>query len=359
MRIVHISDCYVPRLGGIEVQVRAIAMAQAARGDAVTVITATPGAAPADDGVDVVRFDAHLPFETPVHPRGVPLIKHVLERIKPDVVHIHAGVVSPFAWMGIMASASWPTIVTVHSMWGPMQQRVFRIALRGHRRFVLTSVSAVAAQAVQQATDMPVLVTPNGLDVEPWRAIPPVPHGGVHIVAALRFAPRKRAVALMEILRDARARMPEDAHVRATIAGDGPLLARARRIVIDEGMEWVRLVGRVPRAELPALYATADVFVQPTTAESFGLAALEARAAGLAVVGRTGSGLSEFITDGLNGLLVPDDAAMASALARLVMEPVLLNRLQEANRMVPPMHTWSHTLAMVDTAYAAARTMSH
>ena len=355
MRIVHISDCYMPRLGGIEVQVRAIAMAQAARGDEVTVITATPGSAPADPGVEVVRFDAHLPFETPVHPLGVPLIRRALERIQPDVVHVHAGVISPFAWTGIIAASAWPTVVTVHSMWGPLQQRVFRSALGGHRRFVLTSVSAVAAQAVQRATDMPVLVTPNGLDIEPWRSLAPVPHGGVHIVAALRFAPRKRAVALMGILRDARARMPQDAHVVATIAGDGPLLARARRVLIEEGMDWVRLVGRVPRAELPALYAGADVFVQPTTAESFGLAALEARAAGLAVVGRTGSGLSEFITDGLNGLLVPDDDAMAAALARLVMEPALLTRLQEANRMAPPMHTWTHTLAMVDTAYAAAR----
>ena len=345
----------MPRLGGIEVQVRAIAMAQAARGDDVTVITATPGGPSEDSGVQVIRLDAHLPFETPVHPRGVPLMRAELERIRPDVVHVHAGVVSPFAWMGIIAASAWPTVVTVHSMWGPAQQRAFGLVLRTPRSFVLTSVSAVAAQAVQQATNMPVLVTPNALDAEPWRALPHTPHDDVHIVAALRFAPRKRAVQLMGILRDARAQMPADAQVRATIAGDGPLLAKARRVLIDAGVDWVRLVGRIPRTELPALYAGADVFVQPTTAESFGLAALEARAAGLAIVGRSGSGLSEFITDGLNGLLVADDAAMASAIARLAADRVLLHRLQEANRLVPPMHSWTYALAMVDTAYAAAR----
>ena len=42
MRIVHISDCYAPRLGGIETQVRALAMRQAEQGHEVHVLTATP-----------------------------------------------------------------------------------------------------------------------------------------------------------------------------------------------------------------------------------------------------------------------------------------------------------------------------
>ncbi|MHB0927393.1 MAG: glycosyltransferase family 4 protein [Candidatus Nanopelagicales bacterium] len=355
MRIVHVSDVYLPRLGGIEVQVRAIATAQRARGDEVTVITATPGSSTEDDGVAVVRLDAHLPFETPVHPRGVPLIREQLRRLQPDVVHIHAGVISPFAWTGIVAARDWPTVVTVHSMWSPLQQLAFRYALRREHRFVLTSVSTVAAQSVQKASAKPVLVTPNAIDAAPWRALEPVPHDDVHIVAALRFAPRKRAVQLMGVLREARRLMPAEARVRATIAGDGPLLSRARRILVDEGMDWVQLVGRVPRAELPRLYATADIFVQPTAAESFGLAALEARAAGLAVVGRSGSGLSEFVLDGLNGYLRADDKGMAEAIAKLVAEPVVLQRFREYNRMSPPMHSWGHALEALDIAYQAAR----
>ena len=63
MRIVHVSDCYLPRLGGIEVQVRSIALAQQRRGDEVAVITATPGDSTADPGISVIRLDARLPFE--------------------------------------------------------------------------------------------------------------------------------------------------------------------------------------------------------------------------------------------------------------------------------------------------------
>lgn len=356
MRIVHVSDCYPPRLGGIEVQVRSIALAQRDRGDEVTVITATPGEFPADAGVDVVRLDAHLPFETPIHPMGVRLIRRQLQRIRPDVVHIHAGVISPFAWMGIAAARDWPTVVTVHSMWGVLQQRAFALALRGEQRFTLTSVSAVAAQAVQAAASQPVFITPNAIDVAPWRAEQPIAHDGVHIVAALRFAPRKRSIDLLHILRDARAQMPADVRLRATIAGDGPLMSKMRAVVMDEGLDWVQLPGRVPRADLPRLYAAADVFVQPTRAESFGLAALEARAAGLAVVGRSGSGLSEFVIDGMNGFLCADDASMSATIARLVGDPALLRRLNEYNRLAPPTHTWAHALEAMDVAYAAART---
>lgn len=334
---------------------RAIAMAQRDRGDEVTVITATPGDFPSDPGIDVIRLDARLPFETPMHPRGVPLMREQLRRLQPDVVHVHAGVVSPLAWMGIAAAKDRPMVVTVHSMWGPLQQQAFRLALRGERKFVLTAVSAVAAQVVQSVASMPVLITPNAIDMTPWRAIEPVPHEGVHIVAALRFAPRKRAVDLLHILRDARTLMPASAQVRATIAGDGPRMSRMRATVMDEGLDWIELPGRVPREHLPSLYASADVFVQPTRAESFGLAALEARAAGLAVVGRAGSGLGEFVIDGLNGFLCDDDAAMSTAIARLVREPALLHRLVGFNRMSPPTHTWAHALESVDVAYVEAR----
>ncbi len=336
-------------------QVRAIAMAQAARGDDVTVITATPGDPVQDPGVDVIRFDAHLPFETPVHPFGIRLIREALERLQPDVVHVHSGVVSPFAWMGIASAASWPTVVTVHSMWGSAQQQVFKRVLRREHAFVLTSVSTVAAQAVQRATSRPVLVTPNAIDAAPWRAPERVAHEGVHIVAALRFAPRKRVVQLMHMLAAVRKRLPADVQLRATIAGDGPLMSRARRIAIEEHLDWVHLVGRVPRTELPNLYAGADIFVQPTLAESFGLAAREARAAGLVVVGRAGSGLSEFVFDGLNGVLAADDAGMVDALVRLVQNPALVERMHEYNRMSPPMQTWTHALERMDVAYSAAR----
>jgi glycosyltransferase involved in cell wall biosynthesis len=87
------------------------------------------------------------------------------------------------------------------------------------------------------------------------------------------------------------------------------------------------------------------------------MAALEARAAGLVVVARRGTGIEEFVTDGVDGLLVDDDAGMARALAGLVHEPELLARLQSRSRAVRPVLGWSHTLGAADRLYARARAL--
>lgn len=354
MRIAHVSDCYLPRLGGIEVQVRATALAQVERGHTVSVITATPGETTSDPGIEVIRLDANLPFETPVHPRGIQRIREALEHLRPDVVHIHAGVVSPFAWMGMAAAKGLPTVVTVHSMWGPLAQKAFAWLVQDERAYVVTAVSKVAADAVSSAIGEDVLVTPNAIDPLPWRQLAPIDHDDAHIVSTLRFAPRKRVMALLHSLRDARRWVPADVRMRATVCGDGPLMSQVRNFVVNNGMDWVALPGRVSREDLARIYASADLYVQPSVRESFGLAALEARAAGLPVIGHAGSGLSEFVTDGVNGLLVHGDAGMSAAIRRLVTDDALRHRFAGYNREHAVIHTWDHALHALDAAYAAA-----
>ena len=71
------SDCYAPRTGGIETQVRDLARAQVRAGHEVHVLTATPGphgegggVVEDDDGVRVHRLGTHMPFGLPVNPAG-------------------------------------------------------------------------------------------------------------------------------------------------------------------------------------------------------------------------------------------------------------------------------------------------
>lgn len=69
--------------------------------------------------------------------------------------------------------------------------------------------------------------------------------------------------------------------------------------------EHVIFVGAVPQSRLPEYYSAADVFVLPSYAESFGLAALESMACGTPVVASRVGGLSTFISDGETGYLIP------------------------------------------------------
>ena len=107
--VMHVSDCYLPRLGGIEVQVAELARIQATAGHVVHVVTATPAHTPDPEEGDAPRLHrivAPLPFELPVHPRAGRALTHLLAVVAPDVVHVHVGAVSPFAWTVARASVS-------------------------------------------------------------------------------------------------------------------------------------------------------------------------------------------------------------------------------------------------------------
>lgn len=85
---------------------------------------------------------------------------------------------------------------------------------------------------------------------------------------------------------------------------------------------------------LMELYRTSHVFALPSSAEAFGIAAVEASASGLPVVAARVGGLADIVDDGTSGYLVePDDtAALADALRRLVDDPALRQRMGAAAR---------------------------
>lgn len=106
------------------------------------------------------------------------------------------------------------------------------------------------------------------------------------------------------------------------VVGDGP-----RRSCVEESFGnlppgRIRFLGALPADQLAACYAAADLMVWPAINEAYGMALLEAQAAGLPVVaGRTG-GVPDIVRDGITGLLTPigDDLAFAEAVASLLKD---------------------------------------
>jgi D-inositol-3-phosphate glycosyltransferase len=86
----------------------------------------------------------------------------------------------------------------------------------------------------------------------------------------------------------------------------------------------VRLVGAVPREEMPRWYRSADVLLAAPWYEPFGLTPLEAMACGVPVIGTAVGGLTDTVVDGLTGDLVPprDPRALGMALRRLLSDRV-------------------------------------
>ena len=375
MRIVHISDCFEPRVGGIETQVGDLAAHQVAAGHEVHVLTATAaqagereryssvGSTPA--GVVVHRIASRIVAGLPIHPRGGALIRRTLADLKPDVVHVQAGVVSPFAYQGAREArlAKLPLAITWHCMLDGIE-RPLRVGGRllgwDGESAALSAVSNVAAARVAAAFPVEgapsdVGVLPNGLDLAFWTPRPHVPSAGpLRLIATQRVAPRKRTRTLIQVMAALTSRLGRGA-VELTIAGGGPDLAAVRREVERRGLaDVVHLRGRVPREELPELYAEHDAFISPAKLEAFGIAALEARACGLPIIALAGTGIATFVTNEVDGLLVDADPGLAAAVARLVRDDGLIEKIAAHNRATPPAAGWSDVLAAAEREYARA-----
>ncbi|WP_298456156.1 glycosyltransferase family 4 protein [uncultured Cellulomonas sp.] len=380
MIVAHVSDCYPPRTGGIESQVGDLAARQAAAGHEVHVLTATlgeggerGGVVDLERGVHVHRLGARMPFSLPVNPVEGRLIDAALREVRPDVVHVHAGVLSPFAFDGARAARrlALPLAITWHCMLDgvvPVLRAGARASGWRDARAALSAVSGVAAARVADVFGADVSVVPNGLDLARWadvaagtrsavtrtgHAVPPL-----RLVATMRLAPRKRAVPLVDLVARATQRLPAGA-VRLDVIGDGPDRGRvAARVELLGLGDVVTLRGRLARDDVRAAYADADVFLAPAELEAFGIAALEARAAGLVVVARRGTGIEEFVADGTDGLLVADDAAMSDAVVRLARERPVLDAMRTHNAAVLPDQGWDRVLRAADAEYARARSLA-
>lgn len=115
------------------------------------------------------------------------------------------------------------------------------------------------------------------------------------------------------------------------VAGEGPERAALEARAAELGLgARVRFLGA--RDDKAELLAACDVFALASRAEGLGVAALEAMAAGRAVLATRVGGLAEAVVDGETGLLVPseDVSALSAALRRLVREPELRARLGAA-----------------------------
>jgi glycosyltransferase involved in cell wall biosynthesis len=227
-----------------------------------------------------------------------------------------------------------------------------------------SAVSDAAAQPLREMLGhrVGVAVLPNAVDPAQWRpAARPAGHEAAGtalaptLISVMRFTRTKRALPLARMLRQLRQSVPLHLGLRAVVIGDGPHLGAFARFVDRNDMSgWVDLPGRLDRASVRNQLADADIFVAPAELESFGIAALEARAAGLPVIASASSGVREFIHSGREGLLAEDDRSMVASMARLVTDVSLREAIRDHNERTPIEHDWSAALRRTSWLYERA-----
>jgi L-malate glycosyltransferase len=332
--------CY-PGLGGSGVVAAELALGLAARGHRVHVVsTAIPERLGAEHGRKIQFERVEVP-SSPVFehaPYDVAVASHLVElaRREPiDLVHLHYAVphAASALLMGQVLGAGAPaTVVTLHGTdvtrlgAHPSLHAVTAFAVAAAAGITSPShyLRAAAAEQFGLAAER-IEVIPNFVDLD--RFAPPAVRDRKAGLAALfacghevvddgpilfhvsNFRPIKRPLDLIEVLARVRRSLP----ARAVLVGDGPERDAVARRAHELGVgDAVCMLGR--RDDFCKLLGHADGFVLPSESEGFGVAALEAMAAGVPVFGYRVGGLPEVVTEG-TGTLVPccDVDALAAA----------------------------------------------
>jgi glycosyltransferase involved in cell wall biosynthesis len=142
------------------------------------------------------------------------------------------------------------------------------------------------------------------------------------------------------------------------VVGDGPARPEIEAALKRLGPGRVAFAGAVPEAALAAHYAAADLYVWPALREAYGLAMLEAQAAGLPVIAGRDGGVADVVRDGVTAFLTAprDPASFALATDRLLADAELRRAMGlAAGRFVADERSLRQAAATLAAALAAAQ----
>lgn len=263
--------------------------------------------------------------------RGWARVPALVAAQRPSIVHVHA-LPTPMAvpFLGRLRRL-------VVSAWGSdVVQRDRRKAwlyprLLAHAdRVTATSAFLAGVVASYLPIPRPIDVIPFGVDTARFM---PADSAAAPVIGTLRhLEPIYGLDVLLDALPAIAAQVPD---VTLEIGGAGSQQAALREQAARRGVEGrVRWLGRVPHAEVADRLRGWRLFVNPSRAESFGVAAIEAQACGLPVVASRVGGLPDVIDDGVSGLLVPpgDASALAAAIVALLRDPARCRAMGAAGR---------------------------
>lgn len=342
MRIVQLANFYGPRSGGLRTALHSLGAGYHQRGHEVILVV--PGSAHAEDVLDGGTLRITLPaMEIPftggyraVDPRRV---ADVLDALQPDALEVSdrltlrgfgrwarkRGVAS------VMISHERLDRLIGQALPGPVARHVADIANRDtasnydqvvcttdFAREEFTRIGVENVRQVPLGVDLD-LFTPDRHNAElrsefADAASPLIVHCG-------RLSVEKRVDRSIDTLAELR-RSGVDA--KLVIAGDGPRRESLERRARGLPVWFAGFIG--DRYKLATLLATADVSMAPGPHETFGLAALEALAAGTPVVASESSALASIVTSDCGAVAANDPQAFAAAVSGVLTKPPLVRR---------------------------------
>jgi glycosyltransferase involved in cell wall biosynthesis len=353
VRIAIFTESYVPVVNGVASAVQWLAGALREEHEVVIYAPRFPGHEDRDGGV--VRLPSFPAPGQTGYPLASPLLPGEFRRFAArrfDAVHTQSPFTLGQVGMRWARRAGIPVVTTYHTLYveyahyaGWIPAGMSRPWLRWVSRNYCNACDQVAVptapiRAVLQEYGVrtPIRVIPTGLPARPATSADagPDPRGAFGIPSEAElvlYAGRLAREKNLELLFAAFARVAA-ARPRAhlLVAGGGPMEAEARAMAAVEGVaDRVTFAGFLPQERLWPCYRAASAFAFTSLTDTQGLVIVEAKSVGLPVVSVDAYGPSTVVRDGIDGLLVPNDAgAFAGAIARLLSDPQERDRMSAA-----------------------------
>ena len=263
-----------------------------------------------------------------------------------DLVHVHTPFTLGLAGLRLARAEDLPVVASYHTPTGeytdylapwPLSSALTGVSEFWERAFlaradVVCVPSEVTRRHVTERVGVSTRVEtlPNGVDVERFR---PVETAAFRAQRGLddvddrplvgytgRHGHEKRLEAIVEAA--------ADLEVTLVFGGDGPARSKLEKQAAAEDVD-ARFLGFLDREDLPAFYASLDVFAFPSPVETQGIVAMEAMASGTPVVAADAGALTETVEDGVTGYhFEPGDVEGFRAAIRRAIED--RGRLREA-----------------------------
>jgi glycogen(starch) synthase len=356
MRICLYTDTALPKLGGQEMVVDALARQFLALGHEPIVFAPTPRKVS-------IRGESY-PYEVVRHPRFFStqlfiswyrwfLWRHY-RRTRFDVLHCHG--IYPPSYLAALLGDRLPVPVVVTSHGGDVYEHNVRLqkpaivarcaeglrradALIAISRFTREGFTRLCPEAAPRIVDIP-----NGVHLASYVELAKRPTGWQEVFPANSYAifvGRLKHRKGIDVLLHAMARV---ADARFVIVGDGEERPALEALSGQLGLgERVRFLGTLTGEVKSYLLQNARFGVVPSRQwESFGLVVLEGYASGLPMIATDLPGLSDLIQPERTGLLVPPESPteLADAMRRLFADDHLVERMKTQARAVAPQYDW-------------------
>lgn len=239
-------------------------------------------------------------------PATVLHLRKDISEVRADVLHVHGFKANLYGFLATRFGV--PIVATNHRFDTGPQNRFDRPTLR--RMDAVYAVSNEARDSLRTVYGVSATTIPNGVDPRDFTGvIPSLDLPGPLVGMVARLSPEKAPEDFLAVA----AAIPEATFV---VVGDGPLRGALEAAAGPN----VHFLGF--REDMPAVYASLDVLVQPSLREGMPMTILEAMAAGLPVVATRVGAAGDVIDNGSTGMLVPprDVAAMTAAVRSLLRD---------------------------------------